>query len=70
MSKFTHSGILVGDARSGGKTPTVHLRQTKNFWVDSAGNKYRKKSGYMTGGTWSPWLLKLESIKPLEESTE
>jgi len=65
--KFTHIGILEGcDAR----TPKdykreIKLRETKNFWVSEAGNKYRKNGWGV--GDWPLYCLKIDSIRPIEQ---
>ncbi len=65
--KLTHIGIIKGcDAR----TPrdykrTVLLRETKKFWIDRAGRKFRKGNGYGMG-PWPMYDLDLDSIKEID----
>jgi hypothetical protein len=60
----THSGTLLGDARTGNKQPTVMLRETARYWITSAGVKYRKSTGWPTGGdSWPLWTLNITSVR-------
>ena len=64
--KYTHTGQLLGDARTGDKSPTVKLRETANFWVSDTGRKYRKSDGWPPGEDWPVYSLIIGSIKPIE----
>jgi hypothetical protein len=65
----THAGFLVGDARVGGAKRSVLLRETKLHWVSEQGRKYKKSSGWPTGGDhWPMWTLDAESVKPLPQA--
>ena len=69
--KITHKGKLKGDARAGGRTPKVMLRETANFWVDSTGVKYRKIDGWPAGsGHWPMWMLDLETVEKIDTSEQ
>ncbi len=63
--KYTHFGVLFGDSRAGGQTPTVNLRETKNFWVSEGGTKYRKDTGRVPGIDWPMWTLDVSTVKPI-----
>jgi len=64
--KATHVGQLTGDARTGSQKPVVQLRETKTCWVDKHGIKYRKSTGWPTGGdSWPLWTLALETVRPV-----
>jgi len=43
----------------------IKLRETKNFWVSEAGNKYRKNGWGV--GDWPLYCLKIDSIRPIEQ---
>ena len=66
MPKCTHIGIIVGcDARTpDGFSAMVNLRETKNFWITSHKNKYRKNDGSGIGD-WPLYSLRIDSIKAL-----
>lgn len=65
--KSTHIGTIKGnDAR----TPrdykrTVLLRETKKFWIDRVGRKFRRTDGSGMG-TWPMYDLDLDSIKEID----
>lgn len=61
---MTHYGFLKGsDARTQANyKQKVKLRETKNFWVDEYGNKYRKSNGRKTNSKWAMYYLDVESI--------
>ena len=64
--KAPHTGLLSGDARVSGRTPRVSLRETKAYWISRDGTKFRKTTGWPTGGdSWPLWTLALETIKPI-----
>lgn len=63
--KFTHTGELIGDARTLNKNIVVKLRETANFWVTEKGTKFRKSSGWQANAKWSQYSLDLKSIKPI-----
>lgn len=68
MNLLTHVGYLVGcDARtSPGYKEEIGLRETKTFWVDKWGYKWRKKNGYRVGGDSFPvYRLDLSTIKSI-----
>lgn len=68
MFVATHSGILVGDARTGDKQPRVRLRETKCFWITSHGTKFRKFNGWPAGGNaWPMWTLDIKSVILLDK---
>jgi len=46
----------------------VLLRETKNFWVNTSGVKYRRPDGHCTGN-WPMYRLITESVKPLPTHT-
>lgn len=61
----THVGILRGDARVGDQKPRVLLRETKMYWISKWGTKYRKSTGWPTGGdSWPLWTLDIDTVKP------
>lgn len=65
--KLTHTGLLRGDARTGDQRPKVMLRETKNFWVDAYGSKYRKTSGWkVTSEKFPLWHLDVATVKQIE----
>lgn len=67
--KLTHFGHLKGDARAGGRSPRIFLRETKNFWITQDGIKFRKSDGWPTGGgDWPMWTLDLSTVKVREEA--
>jgi len=63
--KMTHSGCLAISNDLGSRR-LARLRETKSFWVDQYGAKYRKTDGSMVGS----WVVSLEidlsSIKPIK----
>lgn len=64
MSKMTHTGIVSSHWI---KSRPVELRETKTFWIEKGGNKYRKATGSLVGGdSWACTSLKLESIKEIQ----
>lgn len=65
---FTHKGRLIGDARSGGRTPVVVLRLTPSgsHWVDLFGRKFSAQGGHQPG-KWPMWVLDLDTVTPLEQ---
>lgn len=63
MKKMTHSGMLCPHWAKPFRT---ELRETKNYWVDDDGRKYRKLNGYPAGNYgWTPTVLDLDSIQEL-----
>ena len=68
-TKFTHFGIVRGsDNRTAdGYCYKTRLRETKNFWVDKYGSKYRKLTGSGMG-SFPMYHLDLTTIKPLQNS--
>ena len=66
---MTHTGnVTYGDyGNVTGKTKRVELRQTKNFWVDIYGLKFRKSDGSVVGVRSAFVTLDLNSIKPKSE---
>lgn len=68
MKKMTHFGVVLFPVFTQ-KTTVIKLRETKLYWVDEGGTKYRKIDGRATVG--SPFFynaLELESIMPLRTS--
>lgn len=67
---FTHKGYIVGNDN---RTPAgwrrlVSLRETKTFWIDKTGNKYRKANGSQVGiGKWAVSRLDVETIVEMEK---
>jgi hypothetical protein len=64
MKKFTHTGIKIGcDSRIPSNYKSlIFLRETKNFWIDRHGTKYRKSTGNVLG--FCPiYQLDLSTIK-------
>lgn len=67
-NNLTHKGIMRGSDR---RTPegyhfTILLRETKNFWVDEHGVKYRKKTGTKVPRESFPmYYLDISSIKEI-----
>jgi hypothetical protein len=70
VRKPTHIALKRGcDARTHDKyRKEVFIRETKNFWVDTSGRKYRKPSGYNTGD-WPMYCIIPQSILPLPTYT-
>lgn len=63
MKKMTHSGVLRPHWT---KPYRTEFRETKNFWVDKTGCKFRKSNGYPAGDyDWTPTVLDLNSIREL-----
>jgi hypothetical protein len=69
---FTHEGVLVGDARSGGREFKTKLRQTPSgsHWVDERGRKYRLGGGGYAGERWPMWHLRADTIRSLASGME
>ncbi len=64
--KATHTGQLHGDARTGDRKPVVLLHETAKYWIDKHGVKYRKSTGWPTGGdSWPLWTLAVETVRPI-----
>jgi hypothetical protein len=62
--RLTHTGIKIGcDSRTNPnyKSP-IFLRETKNFWVDRHGTKYRKNTGFQLG-LFPMYRLDISTIK-------
>lgn len=64
--KMTHIGIKVGcDSRTHDSFKLqISLRETKNFWIDLHGVKYRKGTGRTTDD-WPMYKILIDSIKPI-----
>lgn len=69
-NKFTHYGYVVGvDARvPRDYIRKIKLRQTKMFWVDKAGCKFRKRSLYVPG-EWPLYKLRGEPVMLEDENS-
>ncbi len=67
MKLSTHKGLLVGcDSRTPDDyTRVVFLRETKLYWIDQYGTKYKKSTGRKPNEQWPMYRLDMESIKPL-----
>lgn len=64
--KFTHQGIIEGDARVGDRKLMCKLRETKTLWITSSGRKFRKLNGLKSPyEKWPYYYLNIDSIKPI-----
>ncbi|MCJ7747904.1 MAG: hypothetical protein MUP27_09175 [Desulfobacterales bacterium] len=69
--KMTHIGTFFGDARTGGRTQRLYLRETTNYWITKYGDKYSKDTGHKAGSDrWPLWHLDLQTVKELTTPVE
>lgn len=61
---YTHTGLVIGDNRSGNIRVRRQLRELKNHWVDNQGFKYRKSNGGGVGD-WPMYMLDINTIQEL-----
>ncbi len=61
MKKFTHRGTLISSVVN---NRVVELRETKKFWVDQYGTKYRKLTGTQVPlDIWGTTRLDVSTVK-------
>jgi hypothetical protein len=71
MHKYTHTGMVENYNYGTPYRYKVLLRETKLFWVNDKGTKYRKTDGRIAGSdTWSQSFLRLDEVKPLDPAAE
>lgn len=60
--RLTHVGkVIVFVKRTGGTGRVTRIRQTKTFWIDELGTKFRKSDGFSTPD--GHMRLRLETIR-------
>lgn len=64
---YTHTGIITGDARTGGAKRRVEMRLTPSgsHFVTKMGKKFRTRGGGQVGYKWPMWFLDEKSIKEI-----
>lgn len=67
MKKMTHTGSLRCSIWK--EDRIVDLRETKMYFIDCNGTKYKKKNGYLINSyvkTYAAPYLLLQTVKPIE----
>ena len=60
--ELTHAGMIRYE---GGRDLLVELRETKLYWINHVGTRFRKADGRMPGGKFPDVQLQLKTITPI-----